>query len=97
MIGEEAFRSSEAIGDVWFMASGINFVLARALVGLQEYDEAEKQLERSLRWHKELETGDTAWRVAATCSNLGKVALLTQDYANAMLEFAKAVAFRFCM
>lgn len=81
-IGERAFGVSAAVGDVWFMAGINTFILSRALVDLQEYAEAQRLLEQAFEWHRDIESTENAWRVASTCSNLGKVALLTHDYAK---------------
>ncbi len=78
--GIEGLRASQAISDLHVMAANAAFVLGPVAKDLQDYAEAERQLEQGLRWYKEIET---SWHGALSYFYLGQVALLTQDHEKA--------------
>jgi len=65
-------------------------VLGQVAVELGDYKEAKKQFEQGLQCLKEL--GD-AWGIAVSCSNLGRLALLTHDYENAKLWLQRSLPY----
>jgi tetratricopeptide (TPR) repeat protein len=89
-VGEEAFKVSEAVGNVRVMAYVAVLVLGQIAMELRDYKEAERQFEQGLGWY--VEFGDS-WAIVGGCSHLGKVALLTQNYEKATSSFRQALEY----